>query len=345
MKALCYHGPEDVRYEEVRDARIEDDADVLVRMTRCGICGSDLHIYHGHVPLEGCPSIGHEAIGEIVEVGRAVRRFRTGDKIMLSAMVGCGLCDPCRSGHMLRCARGQMSGYGYGMGLAGCQAEAIRVPMADFNAAPIPDGMTDDQALLLTDNLPTAYAACKRADIVPGATVGIIGLGPIGLLAVKLAQAMGAGLVVAIDVKPEKRVLAEALGAVAFGPEEATAQVAALTRGAMLDSVVEAVGGSATVDLALRLVGRMRTVSVLGNGTQTRIDFPPDRFMYGINFHVMYATEVWRYWPELVPLVLAGRLRPEEVVTHSFPLAVGADAYARYAARMDGMLKPVLVPA
>src|SRR5690606_6352145 len=160
MKAIRYHGVTDVRYETVPDAVIADDADILVKIERCGICGSDLHIYQGVSGISAGCSIGHEAIGEIVETGRAVKRFRTGDRVMLSAMVGCGRCVACLSGNMLRCKEGKLSGFGFGLGLDGCQADAVRVPMADINVEKIPHGVSDDDALLLTDNLPTAFAAC-----------------------------------------------------------------------------------------------------------------------------------------------------------------------------------------
>src|ERR1700748_198300 len=178
MKGLCYHGARDIRYDGMADPAIADDRDVIVKMDRCGICGSDLHIYHGEgfsPDLGFC--VGHEAIGEVVEVGRGVRKLKAGDKVMLSAAVGCGSCEMCLAGHITRCLNNQMQCYGLSANLQGCQAEAIRVPAADFNAHPVPEGLTPDQALMLTDNLPTAWFGCLGAEIAPGKTVVVVGLG------------------------------------------------------------------------------------------------------------------------------------------------------------------------
>jgi threonine dehydrogenase-like Zn-dependent dehydrogenase len=158
------------------------ELDAIVRMDRCGICGSDLHIYQGHGFTEDLGyCVGHEAVGEVVEVGRGVRRLKAGDKVMLSAAVGCGSCANCLAGEINRCITGRAGCYGLSHNLEGCQAEAIRVPAADFNAAPIPEGLTADQALMLTDNLPTAWFGLRNAEVGPGDTVAVVGLGPIGL--------------------------------------------------------------------------------------------------------------------------------------------------------------------
>ena len=198
MKALVYNGPEDIRYQDYQDPELRDARDMLVRITRCGICGSDLHIYHGNNPAppeitrSNSPGycVGHEAVGEVVEVGREVRNFRSGDQVVLSGAVGCGDCLPCRLGQMTQCER-VVRTYGLGHSLQGCQAEAVTVPVADFNAMRIPDGLSPNQALMLTDNLPTAFFGCRNADVRPGRTVVVVGLGPIGLMAVECAQAIG----------------------------------------------------------------------------------------------------------------------------------------------------------
>src|SRR5580658_8170380 len=161
MKALLYQGPRNIVCESFDDPKLADERDAIVKMTRCGICGSDLHIYHGRgfsPDLGFC--VGHEAVGEVVEVGRAVRRLSVGDQVMISAAVGCGACAPCLAGDVNRCLNGAMACYGLSSRLQGCQAVAIRVPAGDFNAAPIPDGISADQALMLTDNLPTAWFGC-----------------------------------------------------------------------------------------------------------------------------------------------------------------------------------------
>ena len=142
MKALCYHGARDIRYDSMPDPDLKDDRDVLVKMDRCGICGSDLHIYQGHGFSEDLGfCVGHEAVGEVVEIGRGVRRLKPGDKVMISAAVGCGACAPCLAGDVNHCRNNAMQCYGLSHRLEGCQAEFIRAPAGDFNCQPIPEGL------------------------------------------------------------------------------------------------------------------------------------------------------------------------------------------------------------
>src|SRR5580658_2209257 len=206
MKALLYQGPRNIVCESFDDPKLADERDAIVKMTRCGICGSDLHIYHGQgfsPDLGFC--VGHEAVGEVVEVGRGVKQLKVGQSVMLSAAVGCGACGPCLAGNVNQCRNGMAGCYGLSHRLEGCQAEYIRVPAADFNAAAIPEGLSEDQALMLTDNLPTAW---------------------FGLKAVEGAFVLGASQVFAIDLVPERRAIAASLGAVALGPDEAGAVIA-----------------------------------------------------------------------------------------------------------------------
>src|SRR5580658_879169 len=214
MKALLYQGPRNIVCESFDDPKLADERDAIVKMTRCGICGSDLHIYHGQgfsPDLGFC--VGHEAVGEVVEVGRGVKQLKVGQSVMLSAAVGCGACGPCLAGNVNQCRNGMAGCYGLSHRLEGCQAEYIRVPAADYNAAAIPEGLSEDQALMLTDNLPTAWFGLKGARIEPGETVAVVGLGPIGLMAVEGAFVLGAAQVFAIDLVPERRAIAASLGA------------------------------------------------------------------------------------------------------------------------------------
>lgn len=178
MKALRYFGPRDIRCEGMDDPKLHSPRDAIIRMRACSICGSDLHIYHGHgfsPDLGFC--VGHEAVGEVVETGSAVSQLRIGDRVMVSAAVGCGACPACLAGQVLNCANNGGSCYGLSAALQGVQAEYFRVPAADSNARKIPDGISEDQALLLTDALATAWFGARRADIAAGADVGVIGRG------------------------------------------------------------------------------------------------------------------------------------------------------------------------
>lgn len=345
MKALCYRGPRKIVCETMPAPKLEADTDIVVKMTSCGICGSDLHIYHGEgfSPDTGY-AVGHEAIGEVVETGRNVRRVKSGDKVMISAAVGCGNCSECLAGRITTCLNGAMGCYGLGPNLQGCQAEAIRVPYGDLNVAPIPDGLSDDQALLLTDNLPTAWFACKQAGIAPGKVVVVVGLGPIGLMAVESAFVMGASRVFAVDLVPQRRAIAEKMGATVLDPSVAQQTIEAETKGLMADCAVECVGADATIRQSIDYVGRFGTVSVIGVNQNQQFNFPMGlAFFRGLNFKIGCCS-VPEHWPALVPLIQAGRLHPERTITHRLTLDRGEEAYAIFDGRKDGALKVVMTP-
>lgn len=345
MKALLYQGPRDIRYESFDDPELAADTDAIIKMDKCGICGSDLHIYHGEgfsPDLGFC--VGHEAVGEVAEVGRGVRRLKVGDKVMLSAAVGCGNCVNCLAGNINQCTSGGAGCYGLSHRLEGCQAEGIRVPMADFNAHHIPEGISTDQALMLTDNLPTAWFGCVNANIRPGSKVGVVGLGPIGLMAVQSCFVLGASEVYAIDLVPERRAIAASLGAIPVDGANALEVIAAATKNQGLDSVVEAVGADATIKMAIMLAGRRGHVSAIGVNQSRDFAFPMGlAFMKGLTFHIGTCS-VQSHWPDLVPLIQSGRLTPEKFITHEMSLSQGAEAYRLFDARQKGALKSVMVP-
>lgn len=345
MKALTYHGPRDVRYETMGDPAPQSIAEAVVKVEACSICGTDLHIYHGHGFSEDMGfCIGHEAVGEVVEIGSGVQRLKVGDKVMLPGAVGCGRCNACLSGVVNLCEFGLGSFYGLSAQLQGSQAEAVRVPAADMNAVLVPEGVTMEQALLMTDALATAWFGARQADIRPGSSVGVVGLGPIGLMAVDSAFIMGAHVVYAIDPIPERRALAEASGAIALHPDEALDHIKMGTKGRRLDCVVEVVGSDATVDLALRLVRPRGTVSVIGVQQSRQFGFPLERaFAAGLTFRIGTCS-VPEELPALFPLVRSGRLRPEQYISHRLPLSEGAEAYRLFEAREAGALKMILQP-
>lgn len=345
MKALRYYGPRDIRYESMDDPTPHTPRDAIVKVDRCAICGSDLHIYHGHGFSEDIGyCVGHEAVGEVVEVGRAVSRLKVGDKVMISAAVGCGSCAACLAGNVVKCATNSGACYGLSAALQGCQAEAVRVPAADTNAARIPEGVSLDQALMMTDSLATAWFGARQADIAPGSSVAVVGLGPIGLMAVESAFAMGAATVFAVDLVRERRALAAQLGALPLAPEDAPDLIREATKGRMADCVVEAVGVDATISLSLRLVARRGTVSVIGVAQSRKFTFPISRaFGQGLTFRIGTCS-VPEEWPALIPLLQSGRLKPERYISHVLPLAAGDKAYALFDARAEGALKMVLTP-
>lgn len=345
MKGLIYQGPRDIAFADVPEPQIVDDRDIIVEVKACSICGSDLHIYNGDTFFDETGyCVGHEAVGEIVEVGRGVHERRVGERVMISAAVGCGSCRQCLAGMALLCERDQQQCYGLSNQLPGSQAQAVRVPAGDFNAAPIPEGLTDEQALMLTDAAATAWFGCELARVAPGSQVGVIGLGPIGLMAVEDSFAMGAARVFAIDPVAERRAIAASLGAIALDPSEAIDVIREETNGRMLNSVLEAAGVSAALTLALALPGRLQNVAAIGVNLSPTFDFPMGHlFMHGVNLAVGTCS-VPAYWPKIVPLIQSGRIRPEQFITHRVALADGAEAYAQFDRREAGMLKTVLRP-
>lgn len=345
MKALRYYGERDVRYEAMDDPAPQSARDAIVKVEACSICGSDLHIYHGHGFSEDIAfCVGHEAVGEVMETGSGVQRLKVGDKVMIPAAVGCGACRACLAGVINLCEFGMGSCYGLSAKLEGSQAEAVRVPAADMNAVRVPDGVSMDQALMMTDALATAWYGARSADIQPGSSVAIIGLGPIGLMAVDSAFVMGAHVVYAIDPIAERRALAEAAGAIALHPDDGLDRIKADTKGRKLDCVVEVVGSDTTVDFALRLVRPRGTVSVIGVQQSRRFPFPLERaFAAGLTFRTGTCS-VPEELPALFPLVQSGRLRPEKYISHRMPLSEGAEAYRLFDAREAGALKMVMIP-
>jgi alcohol dehydrogenase len=264
MRALTYHGPFDVRVTDVADPQPFDAEAAVVAVRACGTCGSDLHIYEGHgfsPDLGFC--VGHEAVGEVVEVGGAVTRFGVGDSVLVPGSVGCATCGLCRAGYVLGCERNRSGCYGLGALLPGSQAQAVAVPSADGNLVAIPEGVSDDAALVLTDNAPTAWYGARRARIAPGDVVAVIGPGPVGIMSVLAAQIMGASRVLAIDLVPERRAAAAALGA---EPVEGDPRVAVreLTGGRGAGVVLEAVGADATIDLAMKIAARGTRCACVG---------------------------------------------------------------------------------
>ena len=346
MRALTYHGPFDVRVTDVDDP-VPDDADgAVVAVRACGICGSDLHIYEGHgfsADLGFC--VGHEAVGEVVAVGSAVTRFHVGDSVLVPGSVGCATCGPCRAGYVLGCERHRAGCYGLSALLPGSQAEAVAVPCADGNLVAIPDGVSDDAALVLTDNAPTAWYGARRARIRPGDVVAVIGLGPVGIMSVLAAQIMGAARVLAIDLVPERRAAAAALGAEPLDGGDPKVEVRELTHGRGADVVLEAVGADATIDLAMKIAARGGRVSVVGVNQSSNFAMHMALAQFNELEFAIGLCSVQRELPALLALTQSGRLRPEVVVTHHLPLSDGAAGYELFHSRTGGVGKVVLDPA
>jgi threonine dehydrogenase-like Zn-dependent dehydrogenase len=262
MKALCWHGKHDVRYESVPDPTIEEPRDAIVKVTSCAICGSDLHLFDGFMPtMKEGDILGHEFMGEVVEVGPGNRKLKVGDRVVVPFTICCGECDQCRRKNFSLCERSNRNRemadkafghttaglFGYSHltgGYPGGQAEYVRVPYADVAPVKIPDGLSDEQVLFLGDILPTGWQAAVQCDIEPTDVVAVWGAGPVGQFAVRSAVLLGAREVVCIDRVPERLEMAKAGGALTinFDQESVLERLAELTQGKGPDKCIDAVG-------------------------------------------------------------------------------------------------------
>ena len=262
MKALCWHGKKDIRYDTVPDPKIEEPRDAIIKMTSCAICGSDLHLFGGFMPgMESGDIIGHEFMGEVVEVGKDNKKLKVGDRVVVPFMICCGECEQCRRGNWSVCERSNRNKdiadklfghttagmYGYTHltgGYPGGQAEYVRVPFADVTPVKIPDGLTDEQVLFLGDIFPTGWQAAVQCDIQPDDTVAIWGAGPVGQFAIRSALLLGAKQVIAIDRVPERLSMAKAGGAIPinFDDESVLDRLQELTAGKGPEKCIDAVG-------------------------------------------------------------------------------------------------------
>jgi 2-desacetyl-2-hydroxyethyl bacteriochlorophyllide A dehydrogenase len=313
----------------------------IVEVTASAICGSDLHFYEGDYPLVEPVALGHEAVGTVVETGPEVRTLKVGDSVLVSSVTGCGACIGCATADPITCLSGPLI-FGSGA-LGGAQAELLAVPAADFQLLRIPEGIDTEAALLLTDNLATGWAGAQRADIPPGGTVVVIGLGAVGLCAVRSAIALGAGTVFAVDPVEGRRQRAADLGATALAPPSLEAIMAA-TGGRGAASVIDAVGNDTTMTEALTCVRPGGTVSVVGVHNLNPFPLPALMCLVRSTTLRMTTAPVQRTWPELVPLIQSGCLDTTGIFTHSMPLDNAAEAYAAVASRSADCVKIVLTP-
>jgi 2-desacetyl-2-hydroxyethyl bacteriochlorophyllide A dehydrogenase len=347
MKAIVFHGARDMRVETVPDPTPLDARGAVVRVDRAAICGSDLHLYHGAFPAELAGfTVGHEFVGEVVETGSGVSKLRPGDRVMVSAVVGCGECPECVRGQAVFCSTAPSQVFGTTPLLQGGQAEAVAVPAADHTCRLIPDGVGIEQAVLLTDILPTGFFGARNAEIEPGQTVAIIGMGSVGQLALMSAQLYGPAKILAIDRVPERLAVASKQGAIPIdGNGDVTQAILEQTDGRGPHAVIEAVGADETIALAMELVRPGGVVSVVGVNVNPAFSFNMAlAFMKNLRFRIGLVP-VQELWPSLIPLVTSGRLAPEHVFTHRMPLSEGPRAYEIFDGRTDGVMKVLLDPS
>jgi 2-desacetyl-2-hydroxyethyl bacteriochlorophyllide A dehydrogenase len=341
MRHVVITGPGSVEVRDAPDPSPPESDGAVIAVEASAICGSDLHFYDGDLPVGDGVAVGHEFLGTVVEVGPDVEHFRVGDRVLTASVTGCGRCDGCATGNPVTCVHGARV---FGSGVLGAgQATAVGVPSADFQLLRIPEGVDDEAALLLTDNLVTGWAGAQRADVPPGGTVVVLGLGAVGLCTVRSALLLGAGRVLVADPVEGRRKRAVASGAVALEGPTVEAVLEA-TAGRRADAVIDAVATDATLDTALACVRAGGTVSVIGVHDLQPYPLPILGALFRSITLRMTTAPLQRAWAELVPLVQYGRLDTSGIFTHEFDLDDAAAAFVGAAARSDHCLKVKLNP-
>lgn len=327
MKALVYNGPGKKDWVDKPRPVLQEPTDVIVKITKTTICGSDLHILKGDVPavVEG-RTLGHEGVGVVEDVGSAVRNFKKGDQVLISCITSCGSCANCKRQLYSHCDDG---GWQLGHTIDGTQAEYVRIRHGDNSLYHIPAGADEEALVMLSDILPTGLEIGVHAGgVKPGDTVAIVGAGPVGMSALLTAQFYSPGKILMIDMDPARLALARQFGAtdtVQVGAEDAAAQVMAITNGCGVDVAIEAVGVPATFDICQKIVapgGKIANVGVHGKPVELHIEE-----LWIKNISISMGLVNTNTTPLLLKTVEAGKFDPSKLITHRFGLNEILDAY------------------
>lgn len=344
MKALVYHGPGQKSWEEKPRPVITHPADVIVRVLRTTICGTDLHILKGDVPeVENGRILGHEGVGIIEEAGGQVNNFKPGDHVLISCITSCGTCEYCRKGMYSHCLRG---GWILGHLIDGTQAEYVRIPYADNSLYKVPEGLDEEALVMLSDILPTGFeCGVINGQISPGDTVAIIGAGPVGLAALLTAQFYSPSEIIMVDMDDNRLDVSRRFGSTATinsSKEMVIDRIMQLTGGLGVDTAIEAVGVPATFELCESIIapgGRIANVGVHGKSVDLHLET-----LWGKNITITTRLVDTVTTPMLLKTVRSGKLDPSLLITHRFPLNDIIKAYDtfQYAAK-EKSLKVILV--
>jgi threonine dehydrogenase-like Zn-dependent dehydrogenase len=387
MKALTWHGKGDIHCESVPDPKIQHTRDAIIKVTACAICGSDLHLFDGVIPtMHSGDVLGHETMGEVVEVGSEISNLKKGDRVVVPFTIACGQCFFCTRGFYSGCERSNpnakmaselwghspagLFGYSHLLGgFPGGQAEYLRVPFADIGPIKVPEGLTDEQVLFLSDIFPTGYMGAEFCDIKGGETIAVFGCGPVAQFSIRSAFMLGAERVFAIDTVPERLAMAAAAGAITidFMKEDVYDRIQELTHGRGADACIDAVGTephtSASFDSMLdrakvavfagtdrphvlrQAINNTRNfgiVSIIGvyGGFVDKIPMG-SAINRGLTFK-MAQTPVQHYLPKLMRRIEDGDIDPSFVITHTATLDEGPEMYKTFRDKQDGCIKVVM---
>jgi len=346
MQALTFGGKEIIAYSIVKDPELSDPSDAIVKITMAGICGSDLHVYHGReTGLDHGTVMGHEFTGIVEETGSAVKKFKKGSKVLSPFTTSCGECFYCLIGLTCRCEKGNLFGWvEKGHGLHGAQATYIRVPMADSTLVPLSNDLSEKKGLLLGDVFSTGYFCADNAGIKPAGVYVVIGCGPVGLMTIIAAKHLGAKTLFAIDFVPERLAIAQKFGAIPLNPSLTSVkdEILSSTNGRGADSVMEVVGSDKSLKLAIDLIRPGGTISSVGVHTAKHFSFSPGE-AYDKNLTYKSGRCPARFYSEkLLREEVPQQYAIEEIITHEFLLADGATAYEVFDKKLDNCIKAVL---
>lgn len=351
MRANVFCGVDDIRIEEV--ARPQAGVgEAVIRITLTTICGTDLHILRGEYPVKPGLVIGHEPVGIITELGPGVTGYAIGDRVLVGAITPCGQCHGCLSGHLSQCGHGDgyepLGGWRFGNTINGSQAEYLLVPYAQANLTKIPEGVSDEQVVLLADIASTGFSGAESGGVKIGDSVVVFAQGPIGLCSTAGARLMGASLVIGVDGDDSRLSMARRMGAdvvLDYRSQDVVAEVKRLTGGGA-DVAIEALGTQQTFESALRCLRPGGTLSSLGVYSGT-LQVPGDAFAAGLGDTRIVTTlcpggkERMR---RLIEVVRQGRVDLTPLLTHSYSLDNIGDAYDLFGSRRDGVLKVAIRP-
>ena len=348
MQALTFGGIEKIVYQSVPDPEILQSTDAIVQITLSGICGSDLHVYHGReTGLDNGTIMGHEFVGTVIETGNEVKKFKKGSRVLSPFTTSCGECFYCRVGLTCRCEKGGLFGWVQNdRGLHGAQAQFIRVPMADTTLISLSNDLSEEKGLLLGDVFSTGYFCADNAGINGKGTYVVIGCGPVGLMTIVAAKHLGAENLFAIDFSNERLAMAKELGATPLNPLATDVRISVLntTNGRGVDAVMEVVGSNDALRLAIDLLRPGGTISSVGVHTAKSFSFSPIE-AYDKNLIYKVGRCPAHYYAErLLREGIVQQYPVEKIITHHFDLDKGARAYEVFDKKIDNCIKAVLHP-
>jgi threonine dehydrogenase-like Zn-dependent dehydrogenase len=396
MRAVVFHGIGDVRLDDVKEPNLKDPTDAIVRLTASAICGTDLHMIRGTLPgMKEGTILGHEGVGVVEDVGKGVRNLVVGDRVVICSTIACGACSYCRAGYYAQCDKANPNGPEAGTcffggpeqtgPIDGLQAELARIPFAHVTSVKLPDTVTDEQAILLSDIFPTAYFGAKLAEVTPGDTVAVFGCGPVGQFVIASARLLGAGRIFAVDSVPSRLAMARAQGAevVDFEQEDPVATIKELTLGIGVDRAIDAVGVDANcahhgpaaksskaqvasaapptkprganwqpgdcpaqaMIWGVDALAKAGSLSIIGVYPEAAMTFPIGKAMNKNLTVKMGNCNHRRYVPELIEMVRMGAVDPTVILTQQGPLTSAIDAYKAFDRRDAGWTKVELKPS